>query len=135
MAGEDRALTTFLNVRIAALLSSSPSPRPRGPRCGATRIGLEGRVGGRRLPVFSCAGCGRKYTRLHGTSLGGRLVVKFEIFVSLLSQPLSCTEVGHLLGSLPVHVGEQVRAFRAWLLQFDPSGRWEGRVRLGERLT
>ena len=132
----DRELIAFLDLRIAALVSSDPEPRPPCVRCAGTSIVIDGyrpRLGGYRLPVYRCSACGKKYTRLQGTPLDGRLLGQIERFVPLLPQPLNCTEAGHLLGKLPVHVSELVKTFRGWLLELDPAGKWEARVRLGGR--
>ena len=133
---KDRELVEFLDRHIAALLSSDPEPRPQCIRCAGTSITLDGhrpRLGGYGLPVYCCSTCGKKYTRLQGTPLDGRLLGKVETFVLLLSQPLNCTEAGRLLGKLPVQVNELVKAFRVWLLELEPDGKWEARVRLGGR--
>ncbi|WP_230323925.1 DUF746 domain-containing protein, partial [Burkholderia pseudomallei] len=50
-------------------------------------------------------------------------------------QPISCLEAGKQMGSLPDDIGQRVKVWRAWLLQLDPSGQWERRVRLGGRPT
>ncbi|MET5020362.1 DUF746 domain-containing protein, partial [Burkholderia pseudomallei] len=55
--------------------------------------------------------------------------------VALLSQPTSRLEAGKQLGSVPDALGQRVKVWRAWLLQHDPSGQWERRVRLGGRPT
>ncbi|CAB3723603.1 hypothetical protein LMG22037_04979 [Paraburkholderia phenoliruptrix] len=133
---KDRELIAFLDRRIAALISSDAEPRPPCIRCAGTSIVIDGyrpRLGGYRLPVYRCSACGKQYTRLQGTPLDGRLLGKVETFVPLLPQPLNCTEAGRLLGKLPAQVSELVKAFRVWLLELDPSGKWEARVRLGGR--
>ena len=131
-----RELIAFLDQRITALISSEPEPWPPCIRCAGTSIVIDGyrpRLGGYRLPVYHCSTCCKQYTRLEGTPLDGSLLGKVEPFVRLLPQPLSCAEAGRLLGKLPTQVSELVRAFRVWLLELDPSGKWEARVRLGAR--
>ena len=135
--GEDRELTVFLRRQIAALLSESHEPRPRCPRCGGGHIisaGFRTRPVG-RLPMFECRTCKRYFSRTAGTPLGEKHLKKLDLFASLLSQPLSCREAGEQMGSLPTDIGARVRAWRAWLRQLDPGGRWEQRVRLGGRPT
>jgi transposase-like protein len=135
--GEDPELTAYLNRHIAAVLSPSHEPRPSCPRCGATHVssaGFKMRAFG-RLPQFECQSCGREYNRAWGTPLSEKHLKKLDLFVSLLSQPLSCEEAGRQMGSLSADLSQRVKAFRAWLLQLDPRGTWEQRVRLGGRRT
>ncbi|WP_342310464.1 DUF746 domain-containing protein [Burkholderia pyrrocinia] len=134
---EDSELTAFLRVQIAAVLSASHEPRPCCPRCCGGDIitaGFRTRPVG-RLPMFECQTCKRYFSRTTGTPLGKKHLKKLDLFVFLLSQPLSCREAGEQMGSLPTDIGERVRAWRAWLLQLDPGGQWEQRVRLGGRPT
>ncbi|CAE6854833.1 hypothetical protein R69746_07527 [Paraburkholderia aspalathi] len=136
-SGEDLELTAYLNRHIAAVLSESHEPRPSCPRCGDRHVssaGFKMRAFG-RLPQFECQSCGRQYNRAWGTPLSEKHLKKLDLFVSLLSQPLSCEEAGRQMGSLPADLSQRVKAFRAWLLQLDPQGTWEQRVRLGGRPT
>ncbi|MGU7817099.1 DUF746 domain-containing protein, partial [Burkholderia sp. AW49-1] len=136
-AGEDQELTAFLTAQIAALLSESHEPRPHCPRCGGghiTSAGFRTRPIG-RLPMFECQACQRYFGRTVDTPLGEKHLKKLDLFVSLLSQPISCLEAGERMGSLSSDIAERVTAWRSWLLRLDPSGQWERRVRLGGRLT
>lgn len=136
-AGEDKKLTEFLTGLLAALLAPSHDPRPRCPRCGAGHInsaGFRTRPIG-RLPMFECQTCRRYFSRTAGTPLGEKHLKRLDLFVSLQSQPISCLEAGKQMGSLPDDIGERVKVWRAWLLQLDPSGQWERRIRLGGRPT
>ncbi|MDN7676707.1 DUF746 domain-containing protein [Burkholderia oklahomensis] len=136
-AGEDRELTAFLAAQIMALLSESHEPRPRCPRCDGSHVtsaGFRARSIG-RLPMFECQTCQRYFGRAVDTPLGEKHLKKLDLFVSLLSQPLSCLEAGERMGSLSSDIAERVTAWRGWLLLLDPGGRWERRVRLGGRLT
>ncbi|KVO12613.1 DNA-binding protein [Burkholderia ubonensis] len=135
--GEDQELTTFLSAQIAALLSESHEPRPRCPRCGGGHIssaGFRTRPIG-RLPMFECQTCQRYFSRTAGTPLGEKHLKKLDLFVSLLSQPISCTDAGERMGSLSNDISQRVVGWRVWLLQLDPSGQWERRIRLGGRPT
>ncbi|AJW93805.1 hypothetical protein BM43_7452 (plasmid) [Burkholderia gladioli] len=85
--------------------------------------------------MFECQACHRVFGRTAGTPLGEKHLKKLDLFVSLLSQPLSCVEAGERLGSLPSDIGQRVRDWRAWLRRLDPSGTWERRIRLGGRPT
>ncbi|CAM2198511.1 DUF746 domain-containing protein (plasmid) [Paraburkholderia kururiensis] len=137
-AEEDRELTDYLNRQIAVVLSPDHDPRPSCPRCGDTRIHSGGFTFKRtvgRLPLFECQSCGRHFSRAWGTPLGEKHLKKLDLFVSLLSQPLSCEEAARLMGSLGSDLSLRVKAFRAWLLKLDPSGTWERRIRLGGRPT
>ncbi|TDQ93030.1 DUF746 domain-containing protein [Paraburkholderia silvatlantica] len=134
---QDQGLTAFLTAQIAPLLSESHEPRPRCPRCGSGHInsaGFRTRPIG-RLPMFECQMCRRYFSRTAGTPLGEKHLKKLDLFVSLLSQPISCLEAGKQMGSLPDDIGQRVKVWRAWLLQLDPSGQWERRIRLGGRPT
>lgn len=136
-ADEDPELTAFLTTQIAAVLSGSHEPRPRCPRCRGSHItsaGFKARQIG-RLPMFECQTCKRYFGRTAGTPLGEKHLKKLDLFVSLLSQPISCLEAGQRMGSLPDDIKVRVTVYRAWLLQLDPSGEWERRVRLGGRPT
>ena len=135
--GEDRELTAFLTAQIAPLLSERHEPRPRCPRCGGGHInsaGFRTRPIG-RLPMFECQTCRRYFSRTAGTPLGEKHLKKLDLFVSLLSQPISCTDAGERMGSLSNDISQRVVAWRVWLLQLDPSGQWERRIRLGGRPT
>ncbi len=134
---EDSELTAFLHAQMEAILSASHEPRPRCPRCGGghiTSAGFRTRPVG-RLPMFECQTCQRYFSRTAGTPLGEKHLKKLDLFVSLLSQPLSYRHAGEQMGSLSSDIGERVRVWRAWLLQLDPSGSWERSVRLGGRPT
>lgn len=135
--GEDQELTAFLTARIAAVLSANHEPRPHCPRCGGDHISRGGyktrQIG--RLPMFECQTCKRYFGRTTGTPLSEKHLKRLDVFVSLLSQPLSCVEAGHRMGSLPDDIKARVTTWRAWLLQLDPGGDWERRVRLGGRPT
>jgi transposase-like protein len=135
--GEDPALTAFLTAQVAALLSGSHEPRPRCPRCDGDHItsaGFKTRQSG-RLPMFECQTCRRYFGRTVDTPLSEKHLRKLDLFISLLSQPISCLEAGERMGSLPADIGKRVTAWRDWLLRLDPGGTWERRIRLGGRPT
>ncbi|MBU9444414.1 DUF746 domain-containing protein [Burkholderia multivorans] len=136
-AGEDKELTAFLTAQLDRILSASHEPRPSCPRCGGghiTSAGFRTRPIG-RLPMFECRTCRRYFSRTADTPLGEKHLKKLDLFVSLLSQPISCTDAGGRMGSLSNDISQRVVTWRAWLLQLDPSGKWERRVRLGGRPT
>lgn len=136
--GEDRELTAFVSAQLDLLLSPDHDPKLPCPRCGGTEIVTNGSsklVSGRRRPLFRCKMCSRIYSRLIGTPFENRrYLAKQHLLIPLLSQPLSFVEAGERTGSLPMHVKCWVFTFRKWLLEADPSGQWEQRVRLGGRL-
>ncbi|WP_081085603.1 DUF746 domain-containing protein [Burkholderia cepacia] len=136
-AGEDKELTAFLTAQLDRILSASHEPRPRCPRCGGGHIisaGFRMRPIG-RLPMFECQTCRRYFSRTADTPLGEKHLKKLDLFVSLLSQPISCVDAGEQMGSLSTDISQRVVAWRAWLLQLDPSGKWVRRVRPGGRPT
>nr|WP_081074653.1 DUF746 domain-containing protein [Burkholderia cepacia] len=85
--------------------------------------------------MFECQTCRRYFGRTVDTPLGEKHLKRLDLFVSLLSQPISCLEAGERMGSLSSDIAERVIAWRGWLRQLDPSGQWERRVRLGGRST
>lgn len=134
---EDTELTAFLTEQIAAILSESHDPRPWCPRCGGSHInsaGFRTRPVG-RLPMFECQTCRRYFSRTVGTPLGEKHLKKLDLFVSLLSRPISRVDAGERMGSLSTDIGKRVMAWRTWLLQIHSTGEWERRVRLGGRPT
>lgn len=136
-ASENKELTAFLTAQISALLSPSHDPRPHCPRCGGSRVSSAGfkirQIG--RMPMFECQTCKRHFGRTAGTPLSEKHLKKLDVFVSLLSQPVSCVDAGLQMGSLPDDIKARVTAFRLWLRELDPDGEWERRVRLGGRPT
>ncbi|CAJ3446510.1 substrate-binding repeat-containing protein [Burkholderia pseudomallei] len=86
-----------------------------------------------RLPMFACQTCRRYFSRTAAPPLGEKHLKKLDLFVSLLSHPISCVDAGEQMGSLSTDIGKRVTAWRAWLLELDPSGKWERRVRLSHR--
>ncbi|WP_459072183.1 DUF746 domain-containing protein [Burkholderia pseudomallei] len=48
--------------------------------------------------------------------LGEKHLKKLDLFVSLLSHPISCVGAGEQMGSLSTDIGKRVTAWRAWLL-------------------
>ena len=137
-AEEDTELAAFLSAQLDLLLSSDHDPKPPCPRCGGSEIVTNGSsklVSGRRRPLFRCKACTRIYSRLIGTPFENRrYLAKQDVLIPLLSQPLSFADAGERLGSLPHDVKRRVLTLRNWLLELDPSGHWERRVRLGSRL-
>ncbi|AIV44628.1 substrate-binding repeat-containing protein [Burkholderia pseudomallei] len=134
-AGEDKELAAFLTAELDKVLSASHEPRPRCPRCGGSHItsaGFRTRPIG-RLPMFACQTCRRYFSRTAAPPLGEKHLKKLDLFVSLLSHPISCVDAGEQMGSLSTDIGKRVTAWRAWLLELDPSGKWERRVRLSHR--
>ncbi|MEF9416822.1 DUF746 domain-containing protein [Ralstonia sp. SM1864_UCD524_TZ4] len=125
-------LTAFLEVAIAQALSRDKAP-PVCRRCASsnTRLASKPRSAS-DMPTFKCYGCGRHFNRLVGTPLA-RITRKDALpgFVRLLSQQRPLADAVREL-KLDERVARQwVDKFRIWLLQLDPSGRYEAMVRLG----
>lgn len=133
--GEDTELTDFLNQKIAQIFSLDHEPMPSScPRCNGTKIRRAGhhRRVRQRFAKFLCDQCKHSFTRLFGTPFLGHLYnTNLDVFVSLLSQPLSLTEAAERMGGNAVEVRKRVLAMRRWLLEVDPSGQWERRISLG----
>lgn len=131
---EDRELTAFLQRHIDALVSSNSEPRPPCFHCGSVHVGIQGyrnALSGQRIPRFLCRTCNREFTLLHGTPLYGRHAQKMEALIPLLSQPISRADVTEMLGTESMNIATKVKELRAWLLELDPTGKWEARVKLG----
>ena len=129
---EDVELTAFLDNALRDHYSKSEVPPPC-PFCKSTDTGLAGRPHARQpLPSFLCKTCRfRHFNRLTGTPLSRLRGAKLPAFVRLLSQQMSYAEATRRLGVDYTAVENWTKKFRTWLLQLDPSGKWEARVRLG----
>ncbi|WP_175948461.1 DUF746 domain-containing protein [Burkholderia pyrrocinia] len=129
---EDVALTDYLTRAWLELASSSPTPVPRCPHCDGLRIrpGRPTRVN--KLPVFFCHACKRSFNRLTGTPFARlRNQTKGAAIIPMLSCQMTIVRVGERIGMSDDGVLSWLLAFRRYLLELDPSGRWEARVRLG----
>ena len=129
---EDTDLTRYL---IRALKEArSTSLRPIAcPHCHSRATTLVSRSHPRRpMPSFRCAACSRTFNRLTGTPLARlRHADRFYDFVRLLSAQMSYKEAAEILEVDYSAIANWAEKFRTWLLQLDPSGGWESRVRLG----
>lgn len=134
---EDRKLTDFLTRAWLELVNPLSTPLPRCPHCDGLRIRPDGHKKKRDgLPVFFCHGCKRSFNRLTGTPFARLLNrAKGAAMIPLLSRQLSLLQVGKRLGRTQKAVHSWLLAFRRWLLELDPSGHWEARVRLGVRVA
>lgn len=134
---EDRKLTDFLTRTWLELVNPLPTPLPRCPHCDGLRIRPDGPKKDRDgLPAFFCHRCKRSFNRLTGTPFA-RLVnrAKGAAMIPLLSRQMSLLQAGKRLGRSQKAVHSWLLAFRRWLLELDPSGGWEARVRLGVRVA
>lgn len=133
---EDTALTHYLMRVWRDLTSPSPIPVPRCPDCDGLRIRGERPRGKSTLPKYFCHACKRSFNRLSGTPFA-RLhnYAKGEAMIPLLSRQMSMLQAGERLGRTPKAMLSWLLAFRRYLLELDPSGRWEARVRLGVRVA
>jgi transposase-like protein len=129
---EDTELTEYLRRAIAEVMSVDRKP-PRCPHCRGmlTRLVKPARPTEPRIPIFRCADCERNFNRVTGTPLARSHLREIEAFLPLLSRQQTCRVAAQLLAMKPETVAIRVRRFRAWLLQLDPTGHWESKVRLG----
>ncbi len=132
---EDLGLTDFLTRSWLDLVNQQPTPLPRCPHCDGLRIRPDRTKGG-SLPSFFCHGCKRSFNRLTGTPFS-HLVnrAKGAAMIPLLSRQMSLDQAGKRLGRTKKAVLSWLLAFRRWLLELDPSGQLEARVRLGVRVA
>lgn len=135
---EDTSLTEFVQAHLAEVFSISKSP-PACGHCGDrhTRLGESARPGKVRLPAFLCLACGRRFNRLTGTPLAninrrGPVSTLME-FAAMLSQQMPYIAAAQALDLYTPVVSSWTKRIRAWLLQIDPTGHWEAKVRLGVR--
>ncbi|KXF78012.1 hypothetical protein ATN84_24705 [Paramesorhizobium deserti] len=131
---EDPELTRFLEGRFEELLSLSETPPPC-PRCQGSHTVLSSRAAHPRpaLPVFRCLSCDMHFRRTTGTPIAGLKLHQpwFKDFLRLLSQQRPNNDAARILGVKAVTVARYVKRLRQWLLELDPSGYWEAKVRLG----
>jgi len=84
------------------------------------------------MPAFQCDSCSRRFNRLTGTPRARlRHADKLFEFVRLLSSQMSYKEAAEILKVDYSAIANWAEKFRTWLLELDPSGGWEARVRLG----
>ncbi|MGO4154908.1 transposase [Cupriavidus sp. YAF13] len=128
----DADLTAFLLAAWRKLQSASHRP-PQCPRCRARKSTFDG-IDGSGLPLFHCAGCRQRFSRLTGTPMARlRLEDKAEAFFNLASQQVSVAEAARRLGIKSETVRHWSIQARLWLLKLDRQGDWERRVQLGVR--
>ncbi|MFJ1259867.1 DUF746 domain-containing protein [Cupriavidus sp. CuC1] len=128
----DADLTAFLLSAWRKLNSASRRP-PQCPRCRARKSTFDG-TDGSSLPLFHCAGCRQRFSRLTGTPMARlRLEDKAEAFFNLASQQVSVAEAARRLGIKSETVRHWSIQTRLWLLTLDRQGDWERRVQLGVR--
>ncbi|KAB2719217.1 DUF746 domain-containing protein [Brucella intermedia] len=131
---EDAELTAFLEREIADIHSLSGTP-PRCPHCegGNTVLATRAAKPKPALPVFRCLACDVHFRRTTGTAIAGLRVHQpwFRTFLKLLSQQRPANDAARILGTKAVTVVRYVQRFRQWLLELDPPGYFEAKVRLG----
>jgi transposase-like protein len=135
---EDTDLTEFVQAHLAEVFALSGDP-PACAHCGDrhTRLRRSARQGDLRLPAFLCLICKRQFNRLTGTPLANIAkrapVSTLLAFTSMLSQQMPYAAAAEKCGLHVMAVSRWTRRMRAWLLQLDPTGYWEAKVRLGVR--
>jgi transposase-like protein len=135
---EDTDVTEFVQAHLAKVFSLSEAP-PACGHCGDrdTRLRRAARPGQVRLPAFLCLTCKRQFNRLTGTPLANMSkrepASTLMAFAAMLSQQMPYAAAAEKLGLHVMVVSRWTRRMRAWLLQLDPTGHWEAKVRLGVR--
>ncbi|MBB3291286.1 MULTISPECIES: DUF746 domain-containing protein [unclassified Rhizobium] len=129
---EDKAFSVWLQGQFDEILSLSEAP-PRCPHCQGEGTVLKARASPPRpvIPVFSCQTCEIHFRRTTGTPLSGLKFRKLSLFVCLLSQQRPVTEAAEAIGVKAVTVKRWIERTREWIVQLDPSGHWDAKVRLG----
>ncbi|WP_175811890.1 DUF746 domain-containing protein [Burkholderia contaminans] len=136
---EDAELTAFIMQQIDIVMSGSHDPSPACPQCCGVDVanaGFRQRVVG-RLPQFECRTCNFVFDRTFGTPMSerDRPLIKIQQFAATLSRPLTFSAAYPVVHCTLVDIKNLVVAFRKWLLQLDPSGNWESRIKLGGRFA
>ncbi|WP_080436263.1 DUF746 domain-containing protein [Burkholderia ubonensis] len=133
---EDVDLTDYLMRAWYDLIHPSPTPVPRCPHCDGLRIRAERPSGKSKLPTYFCHTCKRSFNRLTGTPFAGlQNLAKGTEMIPLLSRQMSLLQAGERLVRTQKAILSWLLAFRRYLLELDPTGRWEARVRLGVRVA
>ncbi len=129
---EDQQLTAYLQRELNEVLSMSVHP-PACPYCASRYTKLAHRPNATiTRPGFTCLTCQASFNRLTGTPLARlRQAHLMPAFIQLLSQQIPYTEASRHLGLEYNAIQNWTKKFRLWLLQLDPSGKWEAKVRLG----
>jgi transposase-like protein len=128
---EDIALTAYLERELAEVYSKNLHP-PACPYCQSRRTVLQQKPY-TRLPRFACRTCKQTFNRVVGTPLFRLRAAKLPLFIRLLSQQIPYNEAARRIGVNIISIQNWAKKFRMWLLQLDPAGKWEKRVRLGIR--
>ena len=129
---EDLELTAYLVRAWSELVSRSGTPIPRCPHCDGLRIRCDGVQKSSEIPSYFCHQCGRSFNRFTNTPFAGlHDRGKGTAMIPLLSRQMSLMQAGERLGRSQKAVLSWLLAFRRYLLELDPDGHWEARVRLG----
>jgi transposase-like protein len=130
---EDKAFSIWLGAQFDEILSLSETPVPSCPHCGGDQTMLAARPNPphSHLPTFRCLVCRVNFRRTKGTPLSGLKFRNLNQFIRLLSQQRPISDAARALEVEEMTVTRWVKRVREWILQLDPSGHWETRVRLG----
>ncbi|WP_211468445.1 DUF746 domain-containing protein, partial [Collimonas silvisoli] len=127
---EDKKLTAYLEQALAEVYSKSKQPIAC-PHCHSRYTRWERRSDSSALPRFKCLTCKRAFNRLTGTPLKQLARDRLPAFIPFLSQQIPYEEACRHLDICYPTVQSWTKKFRKWLLQLDPTGKWEAKVRLG----
>ena len=134
---EGKALTAYLHRVWSDLVNPLPDPVPCCPHCDGQRV-RPNRPKRGKLPQFFCLchGCQREFNRFTGTPFA-RLQnrIKGANMIPLLSRQMSLLQAGERLGRTQKAMLSWLLAFRSYLLELDPTGLWEAKMRLGVRMA
>lgn len=129
---EDTALTEYLMPAWRELCSLSPNPVPACPRCHGRRTRYLRPAATTGYPTYRCVACRRTFNRLTGTPFARlRHQSKATELIPMLGRQIALVHVGKQTGLSYPSILSWLLAFRCYLLELDPSGHWEARVKLG----
>ncbi|WP_425953213.1 DUF746 domain-containing protein [Ralstonia pseudosolanacearum] len=128
---EDRSLTAFLRTRVDIALSLSTSACVC-PWCGGGETVFHPVARPSQLPGFICHGCHVYFMRVSNTPLVHPPMRELALrLVPILGWKNTIDVASQELGVSADLLQGWVKTWRQWLLQLDPTGGMESRVRLG----
>jgi transposase-like protein len=118
-------------------MSSDERPLPDCPKCGSKAVYPVRRskeTASDPIPFYCCGACKKQFRRTTGTPLS-KIVRRDQLvpFIRILSQQQPFAFAAEQLGIDYRIALNWTNRFREWLLELDPSGQMEAKVRLGMR--